>query len=205
MKPAHLLLLPCFLWIAQTSVLAERALDQIRQTTDRIISLLEDPALKSETRSQERQQLIRKELDERFDWVAISRGTLGRQWTKLTPAQQQEFMDVFKLFLERVYLDRIEPYYAQLDRITYRGERLVDNKYASVQAVITTTQKVDHPVEYRLQQTAPGVWRVYDVIVEGVSLVRNYRTQFEEILNRSSFQALIQDLKSRIESNKLEP
>jgi phospholipid transport system substrate-binding protein len=205
MRIAHYLLAFSFLWAAASSALAARPLDQVKSTTDRVIAILNDPALQGEAQRSERRGLIHQELEQRFDWNAISRGALGRHWAKLTPEQQKEFMEVFKVFLERVYLDRIEPYYAQLDRITYQGERLVDDKFASVRAVITTTQKVDHPIEYRLHQTTPGDWRVYDVVVEGVSLVRNYRTQFDGIVSRSSYQGLINDLRSRIESNKLEP
>jgi phospholipid transport system substrate-binding protein len=204
MRHALFFVLVCFLLRPIESALAKTATDQVRHTTDRIIAILNDPALSGDSHRQQRQKLIRQELEERFDWNVITRSVLGRHWTKMNAQQQKEFTQVFQTFLERVYLDRIEPYYAQLDQITYRGEKIIDKKYASVQAVITTTQKIDHPVEYRLHQTTPGAWQVYDVIVEGVSLVRNYRTQFDEVISRSGYQGLIGDLKRRTETNKLD-
>src|SRR6185436_6636635 len=121
-------------------------------------------------------------------------------WQKRTPAEQKEFMDLFKQFLERTYLDKIEPYYNELDKITYQGEKIIDN-YASVKSVITTKRQIDHPVEYRLEKGSNNNWRVYDVLIEGVSLVKNYRVQFDEIISKSSFEGLIKDLRTKIETN----
>ncbi len=183
------------------AVAPDRPLSQVRSTADKIIGILNDPALQKEEKRSERHRLIRKELEERFDWATICRSCLGRYWTKLSPKERDEFVELFKQFLERTYLDRIEPYYNQLDTIEYQGERILEGNFASVKTIVRTKQKIDHPVEYRLEKAASGAWRVYDVIIEGVSFVKNYRTQFEEILNRSTYQALVDDLKSKVVPN----
>jgi phospholipid transport system substrate-binding protein len=189
-----LLVLSLFLVAAAPS---DRPLAQVRSTADKIISILNDPSLRGESKRTERHRLIRQEIEERFDWNTICRSSLGRHWSKLTPAQRSEFIELFKQFLERTYLDRIEPYYTQLDRIDYQGERVLEGNYASVKTVVSTKQNLNHPVEYRLERNSSGAWRVYDVIIEGVSLVKNYRTQFDEVISRSSYEALVNDLKTK--------
>ena len=176
---------------------AGRPIDQVKSTADKVIALLNDPNLKGQEKSAERHRLIREQLEERFDWANICRSCLGHHWSKLSRDQQSEFIELFKIFLERTYLDRIEPSYSQLDRIDYQGERILEDKFASVKTVVMTKQKVDHPVEYRLEKAASGTWRVYDIIIEGVSLVKNYRTQFDEIIGKSSYEGLINDLKAK--------
>ena len=83
-----------------------------------------------------------------------------------------------------------------MDRIGYQGERIADQNYASVKTVVITKQKIEHPVEYRLEKAADR-WRVYDVVIEGVSLVKNYRTQFDEIIAKSSYEGLLSDLRAK--------
>lgn len=191
-------LLACFLFLLlAASGRPDRPLDQVRNTADKVIAILTDPNLQGDAKRTERHRLLRQELEERFDWTTICRSCLGRHWSSLTRDQQREFMELFKQFLERTYLDRIEPYYNELDHIDYQGERILDSDYASVKTLVVTKQKIDHPVEYRLQKASSGNWRVYDVVIEGVSLVRNYRTQFDEIITKSSYQGLVNDLKAK--------
>jgi phospholipid transport system substrate-binding protein len=175
-------------------------LEQVRSTTDRITGILNDANLRGDAKHAERRRLLREELEQRFDWNAICRSSLGRHWPKLSREQQQQFVEQFKQFLERTYLDRIEPYYGELLRIDYQGEKIVENNFASVKTVVVTRQNIEHPVEYRLQKSSAGAWQVYDAVIEGVSLVKNYRTQFDEILTRSSFDGLMKDLKTKMAS-----
>jgi phospholipid transport system substrate-binding protein len=183
-----------------TAVLAapvESATTQVKSTADKVISILKDANLQGDAKKDERHRLLRQELEQRFDWNAICRSCLGRHWAKLAPNQRTEFIDSFKEFLERTYLDRIEPYYNQLDHIDYRGERIAENNYASVKTVVFTKEGVEHPVEYRLEKSAGGVWRVYDVVIEGVSLVKNYRSQFDDIIAKSGYESLLNQLKTK--------
>lgn len=200
LRPASSTLI--LLLLSAATALAARPLEEIKSTTDKIISILNDTSLQGEENRQERHQKLRNELEQHFNWVSICRSCLARHWSKLSAAEQKEFIDLFKQFLERTYLDRIEPYYNQLDKIDYLGERIIENNYASVRSVITTKQKIDHPVEYRLEKSSAGAWLVYDVVIEGVSLVKNYRTQFDEIISKSSYQGLVNDLKAKAAEGK---
>lgn len=177
---------------------ALRPMEQVRSTADRILGVLNNPDLQGEAKRPDRRRVIREELEQRFDWNAICRSCLGRHWAKLSRDQQRQFVDAFKQFLERTYLERIEPYYGELDHIEYHGEKILEDNYASVKTTVITKQKIEHPVEYRLQKSETGGWQVYDAIIEGVSLVKNYRTQFDEILTRSSFDALMNDLRTKM-------
>ncbi|MGO9203339.1 MAG: phospholipid-binding protein MlaC [Limisphaerales bacterium] len=168
---------------------------QVRATTDKILALLGAPDLKGDARKDERRRLIRKEFDQRFDWPTIARSCLGRHWAKRTRAEQVEFSGLFTRFLEDNYIERFETYYGDLDKIDYLGEKIIDD-YASVKVLITTKNQVSHPVEYRLQKTGGG-WRIYDVLIEGVSLVKNYRDQFDEIIAKSSFEKLVAQLRAK--------
>jgi len=123
-------------------------------------------------------------------------GCLGRHWTQRTPAEKAEFIKLFSGFLKDTYSDKIATYYTDLDKIDYQGEKIVDD-YASVKLTITTKSKVDHPVEYRMQKTASGDWMVYDVVIEGVSLIKNYRDQFDAIIAKSSYDGLIKEIKEK--------
>jgi phospholipid transport system substrate-binding protein len=169
---------------------------QIRATTDDILALLADPALKTEARNSERRQLIQKELDRRIDWATVARSSLGRHWAKRTRAEQTEFVSLFSRLLEETFIDKFETHHAELDKVEYLGEKIID-EYASVKAQVSTKDQIVHPVEYRLQKSGKD-WRIYDVLLEGVSLVKNYRDQFDEILAKSSYEKLVADLRAKI-------
>jgi phospholipid transport system substrate-binding protein len=169
---------------------------QIRATTDDILALLADPALKTEARNSERRQLIRKELHRRIDWATVARSSLGRHWAKRTRAEQTEFVSLFSRLLEETFIDKFETHHSELDKVEYLGEKIID-EYASVKAQITTKDQIVHPVEYRLQKSGKD-WRIYDVLLEGVSMVKNYRDQFDEILAKSSYEKLVADLRAKI-------
>jgi phospholipid transport system substrate-binding protein len=169
---------------------------QVCASTDKILALLADPTLQPSARKSERRQLICKELDLRVDWPTIARSSLGRHWAKCTRAEQAEFVNVFTRFLEKTFLDNFESHYGELDQVKYLGEKIID-EYASVKAQITTKDEIVHPVEYRLQKSGED-WRIYDVLLEGVSLVKNYRDQFDDILSKSSFEKLVADLRAKI-------
>jgi phospholipid transport system substrate-binding protein len=169
---------------------------QIRASTDKILSLLGDPAPKTDARSSERRQLIRKEIDERVDWATVARSSLGRHWARRTRAEQAEFVTLFSRFLAETSIDKFQTNYVELAKIEYLGEKIIDD-YASVKARVTLKDQIDHPVEFRLQKSGKD-WRIYDVLIEGVSLVKNYRDQFDEILAKSSYEKLVADLRAKI-------
>ena len=168
---------------------------QVRASSDKILALLADPALNAPARSSERRQLIRKELDQRVDWATVARSSLGRHWSKRTRAEQAEFITLFSRLLTETAIDKFQTNYVELAKIEYVGEKFMDD-CASVKTVVTTRDDIAHPVEYRLQKSGDN-WRVYDVLIEGVSLVKNYRDQFDEILTKSSYPKLAADLRAK--------
>jgi phospholipid transport system substrate-binding protein len=196
MKTLQCLLLVIVAVGASLSARAGEPTGQIRATTDKILALLADPTLKTDARNSERRQLIRKELEERIDWATVARSSLGRHWAKRTRAEQAEFVSLFSRLLEETSIEKFETRYSELDRIDYLGEKIIDD-YASVKAQVSTKDQIVHPVEFRLQKSGKD-WRIYDVLLEGVSLVKNYRDQFDEILAKSSYEKLVADLRAKL-------
>ncbi len=175
-------------------VYAGEPTDQIKKTTDKIIEIVKSPALKALDKEPERRRLIRKAVDEVFDWEEMAKRTLGRHWRRRSESEKKEFIYLFGKLLERTYLDKVEGYSGE--KVIYIGDR-VEGNYALVKVKILTKQDREIPVLYRMKKKA-GKWMVYDVCIEGVSLVNNYRTQFNNILVRSSFKRLIEKLKAKV-------
>src|SRR5512138_98136 len=169
MKPFPCMLLALITIGGGLRARADEATAQIRATTDKILSLLGDSALNTDARKSERRQFIRTELDHRVDWATVARSSLGRHWAKRTRAEQTEFISLFSRHLEDTCVEKFETHHGELVKIEYLGEKIID-KYASVKTQVTTKDQVVHPVEYRLQKSGSD-WRVYDVLLEGVSLV----------------------------------
>ena len=131
-----------------------------------------------------------------MDWATVARSSLGRHWAKRTQAEKAEFTALFSRFLVETAIDKFQTNYVELEKIQYLGEKIIDD-YASVKVQVTTKDQIDHPIEYRLQKSGED-WRIYDVLIEGVGLVKNYRDQFDEILTKSSYEKLAADLRAKI-------
>jgi phospholipid transport system substrate-binding protein len=172
--------------------LAGPATDGLKPEIDRVIATLENPALKGESKAGERRQVIRTITDGVFDWSEMAKRALGRHWNERTPAEQQEFVGLFRDVLEHAYVTKIERYTGE--PIAYVGEA-ADGNQATVRTKITTRQKQELPIDYRMVREGDR-WRVYDVLIEGVSLVGNYRTQFDGIIKTSSYEELVKKLKA---------
>ncbi len=175
-------------------VLAGEPTEQIKQTTDKILSIVKDPALKGSTKAQERKRSIRKAVDERFDWEEMARRSLGRYWVQRTAEEKKEFVHFFSELVERTYMAKVEGYSGE--KVRYDGDT-VDGEYAVVKVNIITQKNRDISVDYRLQKEG-NEWLVYDVSIEGVSLVNNYRTQFNSIILQSSYENLLKRLKVKV-------
>jgi phospholipid transport system substrate-binding protein len=167
--------------------------DQLKETVDRVIKLLEDPALKGADRTAERREGVTKIAQEIFDFPEVARRSLARHWQPLTDKQREEFTALFADLLERSYVSKIELYSGE--KITYGNERL-DGETAIVPTRIASKSGAEIPIDYRMQKKGAR-WLVYDVNIEGVSLVSNYRTQFNKIIQTSSFNDLIVKLKTK--------
>jgi phospholipid transport system substrate-binding protein len=169
--------------------------DEIKQTTDKILSILTNPSLKGSSKTAEREKLIRQAIDERFDWEEMSRRSLARYWDQRTDGEKKEFVRLYSDLLERTYMDKVEGYSGE--KVTYEGES-IDNGYAVVKVKIVTKKNTDIRVHYRLKRVE-NKWLVYDVSIEGVSLVNNYRIQFNNIILKSSYENLVKRLRDRVE------
>jgi len=169
--------------------------EQVRKTTDRIIAIVTDPGLKEADKSREKSRQIRNVVDDRFDWEEMSKRTLARYWKDRTENEKEEFIDLFGRLLERTYLDKVEGYSGE--KVLYVDEK-VEGKYAIVSVRIVTRQETEIQVDYRLQNKK-NEWLVYDISIEGVSLVNNYRKQFSSIMTRSSYKDLVEKLRSKVE------
>lgn len=169
--------------------------DEIKQTTDKILSILTNPSLKGSSKTAEREKLIRQAIDERFDWQEMARRSLARYWDQRTDGEKKEFVRLYSDLLERTYMDKVEGYSGE--KVTYEGES-IDNGYAVVKVKIVTKKNTDIHVHYRLRREE-NKWLVYDVSIEGVSLVNNYRTQFNSIILKSSYENLVKRLRERVE------
>jgi phospholipid transport system substrate-binding protein len=168
--------------------------DQIRDTTDKIIAIVSDPELKGVEKVSERNRRIRQAVDERFDWEGISRRALARHWRKRTAEEKREFIGLFGRLLERTYRNKVSDYSGE--KVIYVGER-VDGKYAVVSVKILTAKNEEISVDYRVRRRGQA-WYVYDISIEGVSLVNNYRVQFNNIIRKSSYEALVERLEAKI-------
>jgi phospholipid transport system substrate-binding protein len=172
---------------------AATAQEQLKGAIDRVVTTLESPALKGDGKAAERRSAVRKIANEIFDFGEIARRSLGRYWQPLSAAQRSEFVGLFGDLLERSYISKIELYGGE--KIIYNGER-VDGDLATVSTKIITKNGTEVPVDYRLFRRGEN-WMVYDVNIEGISLVSNYRTQFNKIIQTSGYNALVDRMKSK--------
>lgn len=187
-----------FFGLSKTDVRAGEPTDKIRDTTDKIIAIVSNPDLKGSGKEPDRRKLIRKVVDERFDWEEMTRRSLGTHWNTRTPEEKKEFIALYGELLERTYLERVESYSGE--KVLYQGEN-IDNSFATVNVKIVTAQNTEIPVEYRLRKKGND-WLVYDISIAGVSLVNNYRVQFSSILARSSYAELVKQLKKKVGEGK---
>jgi phospholipid transport system substrate-binding protein len=167
--------------------------EQLRGQIDRVIKILEDPELKKEGHAKDRRTAVRKIANDIFDFSETARRSLGRHWQGRTPAERDEFVQLFSDLLERSYISKIETYGGE--KIAYLGDS-IEGEQAKVQTKLLTKGGGEIPIEYRMHKKGDR-WLVYDVVIEGVSLVANYRTQFNKIIQTSSFQELVNKMKNK--------
>jgi phospholipid transport system substrate-binding protein len=165
--------------------------DALKQSVDQVVKILSDPSLRDKPDARRTQ--VRKVAESIFDYPETARRSLGQHWNARTPQQQQEFVKLFADILDRSYVSKIDLY--QGERVQYTGET-GNGDDATVKTTIATKQGTDIPVDYRMH-VKNGRWAVYDVIIEGVSLVSNYRTQFNKIIQTESYDALVQRLRAK--------
>jgi len=190
-RPFVASLVAALVLILASPVYAGAPTDTLKGTVDRIVQILADPALQD--KPEQRRAEVRKIAEGIFDYPDTARRALGPHWSARSPQEQQEFAKLFADLLDRAYVSKIELY--QGERVRYVGET-ADGDEATVKTVIATKKSSDIPVDYRMHRK-DGRWLVYDVIIEGVSLVSNYRTQFNKIVQTESYDALVLRLRAK--------
>lgn len=177
-------------------VAAGPATEAVMSTINEVIRLLEDKELKKPAKSEERRRQLEKVIGDRFNYDEMAKRSLGGQWRRLDDAERKEFVELFQRLLSKSYLRKIEEYAGE--QVHYLSERLEEG-FAEVRTKIVSG-KAEISLDYRLLNTTSD-WRVYDVVVDGVSLVNNYRGQFARILRSSSYADLVEQLRKKVGAN----
>lgn len=166
--------------------------EAVRKTIDEVVRILDNPAWKKSEKKEERRKLLEQTISRRFNYPEMAKRTLGAEWGKRTPEEQKEFSANFQTLLTNTYIGRIEAYAGE--KVQYLKE-LNDGEYAEVYTHVDSGKSVID-INYRLQKNSDE-WGVYDVVVEGTSLVQNYREQFKRILRKESFAELSKQLREK--------
>jgi phospholipid transport system substrate-binding protein len=182
------------LLIMPLSSQAAAPLEAVRAEINKVLDVLRDESLKGESGKNTKKTKIRSIANGMFDFAELSRRTLGPDWKKLNAGQQKEFVDLYSDLLEDTYASKLLSY--TNEKVLYGKERNLTAKTVEVETTIVT-KKADIPVNYRLVPKGSD-WKVYDVVIEGVSLINNYRSQFREILTNKPPDALIEHLRKKV-------
>lgn len=178
--------------VAVQPAAAGEATEAMRSTIDETLKIVKDKDLKQPGKAEERRRRLEQVVGDRFDYQEMSRRALGAPWNELTDKDKEEFVALFRKLLINSYADKIESYSGE--GVQYINER-TEKDYAEVRTKVLTG-KIEIPLDYRLLNKG-AEWRVYDVVVDGVSLVNNYRGQFSKILRSSTFADLLDQLRKK--------
>jgi phospholipid transport system substrate-binding protein len=169
-------------------------LDTVKENVNKVLEVLRDPALKAESAKEIKKEKLRLIYDRMFDDVELSRRTLARNWNTLDTPQRQEFVHLFRQVLEKAYVDKILSYTDE--KIVFDKESTLSGNQSEVPTRIVTSSKTI-PISYRMVMK-DGMWKVYDVVIENVSLIQNYRTQFNDILAKNKPEQLLETLRKKV-------
>jgi phospholipid transport system substrate-binding protein len=172
--------------------------DQLKHSIDKVLDILNDSELKEHDNRDRRRQEIVMVIDERFDFEEITRRSLATHWKKRTPEEKKEFVSLFHNLLEKTYMKRIEAY--EGEEIIYTDEE-TENGYSSVKIKIVSRKNTEALIIFRLHRK-DAQWRIYDVVIEGISLVKNYRTQFSQVILSKSYDELVRKLREKKEGSQ---
>ena len=176
-----------------TSAQATAPVDLVRTTVDRAMQILKDPKLGSPDKKQERVDRLRETLNAIFDYEEMAKRALGPHWRQRTAAEREEFVKLFRDFLEKVYSEKMFLYAGENVRF---GREVIDNEFAQVESTIIQVKGEEIAVVYKLRQVN-GQWKVYDAIVENISIINNYRSQFDRVISTSSYEELVKRLREK--------
>jgi phospholipid transport system substrate-binding protein len=175
-----------------TGFSASPAGEQVKATIDQVIEVLRDPKLQGAGKKAERREKLRQIVLPRFDFAEMAKRALGNNWNRY-PDKQQEFVTAFKQLLEETYADQIE--LAGGDKVVYLNER-TEKDYAEVDTKVISPKGEETPMTYKLHPVGSD-WKVFDIVVENISIVNNYRSQFNRVLSNASLDELIKRIKEK--------
>ena len=173
-------------------------IDTIQTNVERVLEVLRDPLLMEESATGAKKEKIESIAEDMFDFTYLSKRTLSKNWLRFNPEEKKEFVRLFKTILENAYMGRILEYTDE--KIVFEKEILTSKDKAEVQSRILTKTS-DIPIDYRMI-LLDDTWKVYDVIIEGVSMIKNYRTQFKEILIKKTPEELLKILREKTEDDE---
>jgi phospholipid transport system substrate-binding protein len=184
--------------MASGALAVQPPLEVAKQVIEKALDILNNPAYAGPAQKQHRFNLVKQIVDRHFDYREMAKRSLGANWRKLSAGQRDEFVRLFAELLEASYADKIDRY-ARRVRIDYVGQTQ-DGDYAEVRtAVVRPNDRI--PISYRLLNES-GTWKVYDVVIEGVSLVSNYRSQFARVIRESSYAELVRRLRTKVNEQR---
>jgi phospholipid transport system substrate-binding protein len=183
----------CVHFAVPETATASTVTDEVRRTVDDVIKIVTDKDLKKPQNEQKRRKELKSVIGRIFDYREMAKRSMGIHWKTLTPAQKDEFVGLFATLLENSYADKIESY--NQEKVVY-GKELIEGNYAQVNSTIVTAKRDEYSLDYRLLNEG-GKWMVYDVLIEGVSLVSNYRTQFNKIITGQGYNELLKKMQTK--------
>jgi len=182
-----------YFYCVPAQLMAGLPTDHVRQTADKVLLILQDPRLKSTDMREERNNQLRQVISPKFDFQAMAQSSLGPHWQRRAAEERRHFVQLFTDLLERTYADQIAAYNGE--RIIY-GREAQDKDYAEVDTKIITNKGEEFSVNYKLR-SSDREWKIYDVVIENISLVNNYRSQFNRVLAKSSFDELLRRMREK--------
>jgi len=174
--------------------------DTVKKTVNEVIQVVSDKDLKKKSNELRRRAAIKRSIAAIFDNQEMAKRALGKHWNTRTTAERKQFTELFATLLENSYAGKIESY--NNEKIVYTKES-VDGDYAEVKSKVITPKQDEYTLDYRMMKKENGNWMVYDVVIEGVSLVSNYRTQFNRIISTNGYPELVKKLQAKSNEIKM--
>jgi phospholipid transport system substrate-binding protein len=165
--------------------------EQIQSSVEKVIAILKDPNLKA--KKDERIEQLRQVIFPKFDFTEMAKRSLGADWQRRNPEEQREFVKLFTELIESSYVSNLDSYNGE--KVIFTGDKQ-DGEYAQVDTKITSNKGEESTVSYKLRQSGSD-WKIYDVVIENISIVNNYRSQFNRVIARSSFGDLLRQMKDK--------
>src|SRR5919109_2173589 len=172
---------------------AGEALETVKISAEKVIQILNDPALQGKEKKKERIDRLKEVVNPLFDYEEMAKRALGSHWRRRSPAEQEEFVRLFRDFLEKIYSDKVDLYEGQ--KVVF-GREAIDNDFAEIESTVIGVKGDEYSVVYKFRR-ADGKWRVYDAVIENISMVNNYRSQFDRVIAKSSYDELKRMLKEK--------